>query len=161
MPEEGGDHVAAAARRRRAPADENGELLPFAPFAFYSGHANVDKERVRAICRSNKFTPGEKFMVLWWIGTSPEGMEPVVMTGADIGKEVGMTADAIGRISRKLLKHRILVAVGTFGNSKLYRITPYIAFHGPGYDQREAVKRFNPPDIPGLAPRIREWWEDR
>jgi hypothetical protein len=139
--------------------DENGALVPTAPFAFVDKHANVDKERVRAICRSKAFTPGEKFLVLWWIGASPPGMEAVQMTGAAIGAEVGMTGDAIGRITRKLAKHRILVQTGKLGNIKLYRVSPYIAYHGSGIEQREAVRHWNPPDIPGFTDPVREQWE--
>jgi hypothetical protein len=118
------------------------------PYAFQGAHAQVDKERVEAITESTAFTPAEKFFVLWWIGASPAGMEPLHLTGADIAKRVGMKPDSVGRINRKLARHRILIKLDTIGNYPLYRISPYIAYHGTGAEQREAVKRFNPPDIP-------------
>lgn len=141
--------------------EQTGEIpeVPYAPYAFVDKHTQVDKARVTAITESKSFTPAEKFLVLWWIGASPEGMEPLRATGADIGKKVGMTADAVGRINRKLANHRILLRRGKIGNYPLYRITPYIAYHGTGYEQRQAVKDFNPPEIPGLTVPVREQWE--
>jgi hypothetical protein len=136
-----------------------GEVIPSAPYAFSGKHTQVDKSRVEAIAESKAFTPAEKFLVLWWIGVSPEGMEPLRATGVDIGKRVGMTADAVGRINRKLAKSRILIVRGKIGNYKLYRITPYISFHGTGIEQREAVKSCNPPEIPGLATSTPARWE--
>lgn len=125
-----------------------GEVIPRAPYAFKGPHAQVDKERVEAITESRAFTPAEKFLVLWWIGVSPGGMEPLKATGVDIARRVGMTPDAVGRINRNLARHRILIRCGRIGNYTLYRISPYIAYHGSGIDQREAVRGINPPDIP-------------
>jgi DNA-binding Lrp family transcriptional regulator len=42
-------------------------------------------------------------------------MAPLRATGADIAKKVGMTADAVGKINRKLLKRRILIERGRVG----------------------------------------------
>ena len=94
--------------RRLVDAD-TGEAIPYAPYAFTGDHVQVDKARVAAITESKDFTPSQKFMVLWWIGLSPQGMAPLRATGADIAKKVGMTADAVGKINRKLLKQRVLV----------------------------------------------------
>ncbi len=146
------------AARRIVNAD-TGEPIPYAPYAFVGKHTQVDKTRVEAITESCSFTPSQKFLVLWWIGVSPEGMEPLRATGADIGRRVGMTADAVGKINRKLVKHRILVIRGRIGNYKLYRISPYISFHGTGIEQREAVKTCNPPDIPGFDDSTPARWE--
>lgn len=137
------------AARRLVDAD-TGEAVPYAPYAFSGDHVQVDKDRVRAITASTTFTPSQKFLVLWWIGISPAGMEPLRWTGADIAGEVGMTRDAVGKINRALLKRRILLERGRIGRYPLYRISPYIAYHGPGIEQREAIKTCNPPDIPGF-----------
>jgi hypothetical protein len=135
--------------RRLLDAD-TGELVPYAPYAFSGRHVQVDKARVAAITESRAFTPSQKFLVLWWIGVSPEGIDPLRATGADIAKQVGMSTDAVGKINRKLAKHRILIVRGRIGNYNFYRISPYIAFHGTGIEQREAIKICNPPDIPGF-----------
>ncbi|MFB9523098.1 MarR family transcriptional regulator [Streptomyces cremeus] len=100
------------------------EAVPYVPYAFSGDHIQVDKARIEAITESREFTPSQKFLVLWWIGISPAGMEPLRATGADIGKRVGMTGDAVGKINRKLLKRRILIERGRIGNYKLYRISP-------------------------------------
>ncbi|MBE8478418.1 MarR family transcriptional regulator [Streptomyces sp. 3R004] len=149
----------ASARSVRRVVDEFGNDVPTAPYAYSGWHATVDKERVRAITRkSSGFTPAEKFMVLWFIGASPPGMDPVHRTGKDIAEEVGMTPDALARIMKKLARHRLIVETGKLGRIKLYRISPYIAFHGSGLEQREAVRDWNPPDIPGwTAPGPRGW----
>lgn len=86
-------------------------------------------------------------------------MDPLRATGADIAKKVGMSADAVGKINRKLAKHRILIVRGRIGNYNFYRISPYIAFHGTGLEQREAVKTCNPPDIPGFDATTLARWE--
>ncbi|MFD6294339.1 MarR family transcriptional regulator [Streptomyces sp. NPDC060235] len=135
--------------RRLVDAD-TGEPVVSAPYAFSGRHTQVDKARVEAITESKAFTPSQKFLVLWWIGVSPEGLEPLRATGADIARRVGMSPDAVGKINRKLAKHRILIVRGKIGNYSFYRISPYIAFHGTGIEQREAVKTCNPPDIPGF-----------
>lgn len=144
--------------RRLVDAD-TGEAIPYAPYAFSGEHIQVDKARVEAITESKEFTPSQKYMVLWWIGVSPQGMAPLRATGADIAKKVGMTADAVGKINRKLLKRRILIERGRIGNYRLYRISPYIAFHGTGIEQREAIKTCNPPDIPGFDNTTPWRWE--
>lgn len=136
-----------------------GEVVATAPYAFMGAHAQVDKRRVEAITESKAFTPAEKFLVLWWIGVSPPGMEPLRLSGADIGLRVGMSRDAVGRINRKLAKHRIIIARDKIAGITLYRITPYIAFHGTGLEQREAIKLCNPPDIPGLSETTPTRWE--
>ncbi|WP_189828241.1 MarR family transcriptional regulator [Streptomyces finlayi] len=138
---------------------DTGEAAPYAPYAFSGDHIQVDKAWVEAITESREFTPSQKFLVLWWIGISPLGMEPLRATGADIGKRVGMTGDAVGKINRKLLKRRILIERGRIGNYKLYRIGPYIAFHGTGIEQREAIKSCRPPDIPGFGNTNPSHWE--
>lgn len=144
--------------RRLVDAD-TGEAIPYAPYAFAGDHIQVDKARVEAITVSKDFTPSQKYLVLWWIGVSPEGMAPLRATGADIAKKVGMTADAVGKINRNLLKRRILIERGRIGNYRLYRISPYIAFHGTGIAQREAIKTCNPPDIPGFDNTTPRRWE--
>ncbi|GAP52374.1 MarR family transcriptional regulator [Streptomyces azureus] len=144
---------------RRLVDAETGEAIPHAPYAFSGRHTQVDKARVEAITESKAFTPSQKFLVLWWIGVSPEGMEPLRATGADIAKRVGMSTDAVGKINRKLAKHRILIVRGRIGNYNFYRISPYIAFHGTGLEQREAVKTCNPPDIPGFNENVPARWE--
>jgi hypothetical protein len=136
---------------RRLVDSATGEIVLTAPYAFLGGHSQVDERRVEAISESRAFTPAQKFLVLWWIGASPAGLEPLHATGTDIAKRVGMSPDAVGRINRKLAKHRILIALDKIGNYKLYRISPYIAFHGTGIEQRDAVKLWNPPIIPGLT----------
>lgn len=144
---------------RRLVDEQTGEVIHYAPYAFVGKHTQVDKARVEAITESKAFTPSQKFLVLWWIGVSPEGMAPLRATGADIAQRVGMTPDAVGKINRKLYTHRILVVRGRIGNYKLYRITPYIAFHGTGAEQREAVKTCNPPNIPGFDELTPARWE--
>ncbi|MER6693375.1 MarR family transcriptional regulator [Streptomyces minutiscleroticus] len=146
------------AARRLVDAD-TGEVVPYVPYAFSGRHTQVDKARVEAITVSTAFTPSQKFLVLWWIGVSPEGLEPLRATGADIAKRVGMSADAVGKINRKLAKHRILIVRGRIGNYNFYRISPYISFHGTGAEQREAVKTCNPPDIPGFDDNTPARWE--
>lgn len=63
------------------------------------------------------------------------------------------------RSNRKLLKRRILIEHGRIGNYRLSRISPYIAFHGPGIEQREAIMTCNPPDIPGFDNTVPSPWE--
>ncbi|MEZ0095296.1 MarR family transcriptional regulator [Streptacidiphilus sp. EB129] len=152
--------MTSSARRGRVLVDEDGVLVPTTPYAFSGRHASVDKRRVRAICASKQFSPAEKFLVLWFIGATPEGGLPVNKTGKDIADEVGMTADAVNRMLRKLAKHRILNKTGAIGNISMYSISPYIAYHGSGHDQSRAVKNWNPPEIPGFTDvPLHQAWE--
>ncbi|MEY9878190.1 hypothetical protein ABH931_007717 [Streptacidiphilus sp. MAP12-33] len=149
------------ARALRRVVDEVGNTVPTAPYLYSGWHTTADKRRVRAICSSKAFTPAEKFLVLWFIGSTPPGMMPVNMTATAIAEEVGMTADSVSRMLRKLAKHRIIVNTGQIGRIRMYSISPYIAFHGPGIEQREAVKSWNPPDIPGWTDTpAHERWEE-
>ncbi|MFE3186252.1 hypothetical protein ACFXKR_36120 [Streptomyces violascens] len=68
------------------------------------------------------------------------------MTGADIAKELGMSPDSLGRTVKFLKKHRLLVEAGGIGRTTFYRTTPYLAFIGTGFEHREAVKEWNPPE---------------
>jgi hypothetical protein len=91
----------------------------------------------------------------------PVPYAPYAFSGrhTQVDKRVGMSTDAVGKINRKLAKHRILVIRGRIGNYNFYRISPYIAFHGTGIEQREAVKTCNPPDIPGFDDNVPARWE--
>lgn len=123
------------------------------PYAYSGWHTTADKRRVRALCTSREFTPAEKLLVLWFIAATPPGMAPVHMTATAIAGEVNMTPDSVGRMLRKLTRHRIILKTGTIGRVSMYSISPYIAYHGSGPDQRAAVQSCGPPDIPGDTPR--------
>jgi hypothetical protein len=99
--------------------------------------------------------------VLWFIASSPLAVAPVHMTATAIADEVGMAPDSVSRMLRELARHRVIVKTGQVGRFSLYSVSPCIAFHGPGLEQREAVKSWNPPDIPGWSDMpARERWED-
>jgi hypothetical protein len=143
--------------------DRNGELIPTAPYSFAGrNHAAVDMARVQAICApESKFTRGEKTIVMWYIGNSPPGMDPVAKTGADIARANSLDPDTYGKMIKKLNRMRIVLSVGKLGRTTFYRISPYIAFCGSGLEQREAIKAWNPPEIPGLTDKLSEQrWQE-
>ncbi|MFJ9457731.1 hypothetical protein ACIRST_21935 [Kitasatospora sp. NPDC101447] len=72
-------------------------------------------------------------------------------TVADIGKVLGFSPDALTRMTRKLVKDRLLRKSGSIGRSPFYEITPCLVFRGSGYEHREALKGWNLPHIKGLT----------
>ena len=143
--------------------DRNGELIPTAPYVFAGRHhAALDMTRIQAICDpESKFTRGEKTVVMWYIGNSPPGMGPVTKTGAAIARANGLDPDTYGKMIKKLNGMRIVLNVGSLGRTTFYRISPYIAFCGSGLEQREAIKAWNPPEIPGLESKLStERWQE-
>ncbi|WP_443055973.1 hypothetical protein [Streptomyces sp. IBSBF 3136] len=92
--------------------------------------------------------------------TSAERAEGIGAVGVGAsGARGARTPSGWPSSGRKLVKHRILIVRGRVGNYNFYRISPYIAFHGTGLEQREAVKTCNPPDIPGFDDNVPARWE--
>jgi hypothetical protein len=143
--------------------DRNGEPIPSAPYLFAGRHhAALDLTRIQAICApESTFTRGEKNVVMWFIGNSPPGLDPVARTGAEIARENSLDPDTYGKMVKKLHRMRIVVKRGGLGRTTFYRISPYIAFCGSGLEQREAIKAWNPPEIPGLTNKLSdERWQE-
>lgn len=163
-------HVAEPGRRMAHSAkqpDREGNGPPRTRFGYMGGYSTVDNTRLEALAaviQPDK-KPGEKepdekeskpltdrqFRVLaWYIGASPGPDEPVMKTTADIAERLGTSPDALGRIVRELVRRRLLLHAGEFGRQRFYRVTPYLTHQGSSAEQREAIRGFNPPDIPGL-----------
>ncbi|MFF9901199.1 MarR family transcriptional regulator [Streptomyces longispororuber] len=123
-------------------------------YAFDGPHINVEIRRNRALASAASGLTDREYRVLsWYRYATEEAQGPVMMTGADIAKELGMSADALGRVVRTLKKNRLLVEAGGIGRTTFYRTTPHLAFIGSGYEHREAVKDWNPPELNVREPR--------
>jgi hypothetical protein len=150
--------LAANNRRGRRVVDNEGNPVPTAPYAFAGPHTNLDVVRFGAIMSdTSKFTKPEKLITAWFIANSPAGMEPVYKTAVDISADIKMDSDTYGKAIRVLKNRRVVIPVGKIGRTALYRISPYISFIGSGLEQREAIKAWNPPSIPGLEVNESTW----
>jgi len=150
--------VRHAAARRPDPGDE-----PSARFSYGGSYATTSDRYLKAITGPNSaFTDKECRVVTWFIAASPGPVPatngaPADLTPAvrqsvtDLAVELGANANALGRIIRHLAAHRILVEAERVGRTPLYRVSPYISYKGKAYEQREAIKRWNPPYVPGLV----------
>lgn len=143
--------MAQAARKILALVDEGtGEIeeVERAPYAFGGPHINVGIRRGRMLASAASGLTDREFRVLvWYWFATEESQGPVMMTGADIAKELKMSPDTLGRTVKALHKNRLLLASGGIGRTTFYRCTPYLAFIGSGFEHREAVKDWNPPEV--------------
>ncbi|MGW0033101.1 MarR family transcriptional regulator [Streptomyces sp. NPDC003314] len=135
---------------------ETGEVeeLPRAPYAFDGPHINVGILKGRELASAASGLTDREFRVaVWYWFATEEAQGAVQRTQAEIAVELGMSADALGRVVRVLKKSRILLESGGVGRTKFYRCTPYLAFIGSGFAHREAVKDWNPPETQVRKPR--------
>lgn len=142
--------MAQAARKYLALIDEGtGEIeeVERAAYAFGGPHINVGIRRGRALASAASGLTDREYRVLtWYWFATEESQGPVMMTGADIAKEMNMSPDTLSRTVKALHKARLLLASGGIGRTTFYRCTPYLAFIGSGMEHREAVKDWNPPE---------------
>ncbi|GAB2717552.1 hypothetical protein [Kitasatospora kifunensis] len=135
---------------------------PTARFLYGGSYATTSDRYVRAInSAASGFTDKETRVVSWYISVSPGPVPPtngapadlapgVTMTAVAMAAEMGVNANALGRILRHLHWHRILVETHRVGRIVIYRISPYISCKGTAAEQRQAITRWNPPHVPGL-----------
>ncbi|MET9725485.1 MarR family transcriptional regulator [Streptomyces zaomyceticus] len=138
---------------------ETGEVkeLPRAPYAFDGQHINVGIRKGRELASGASGLTDREFRVaVWYWFATEESQGAVQRTQSEIAVELGMSADALGRVIKVLNKSRILLEDGGVGRTKFYRCTPYLAFIGSGFAHREAVKDWNPPQTKVRAPRSRQ-----
>ncbi|WP_240958267.1 MULTISPECIES: MarR family transcriptional regulator [Streptomyces] len=130
------------------------EELPRTPYAFDGPHVNVGITRGREMASARSGLTDREFRVaVWYWFATEESQGPVMKTQAEIAEELGMSADALGRVMKVLRKARIVVETGGVGRTKFYRCTPYLAFIGTGFAHRDAVKDWNPPNLQVRPPR--------
>lgn len=135
--------------------DDGHRSAPQTRFGYIGSYSTVDNERLEALAAVPKKDGGltdREFRILqWFVGATPGFDQPVMKTTAYIAERNGMTSDALGRIIRTLVKRRLLFFAEEFGRQKFYKVTPYLASQGSSAEQREAIRAYNPPDIPGLT----------
>ncbi|MFF2548339.1 hypothetical protein ACFVUY_38080 [Kitasatospora sp. NPDC058063] len=136
---------------------------PVARFLYGGSYSTASDLYLKAITGAgSKFTDKECRTLAWFIGASPGPVPPTNGAPADlappvpaavskIAADLGANANAFGRIVRHLASHRILVEADKIGRTPLYRVTPYISYKGTAYEQREAIKRWKPPIVPGVS----------
>lgn len=127
---------------------------PRTRFGYIGGYSTVDNERLEALAavpnEDGGLTDREFRIFMWFVGATPCPGEPVMKTTAYIGKRTGTSPDALGRIVRKLVSRRLLFLADEFGRQRFYKVSPYFASQLTSAEQREAIRAYNPPDIPGL-----------
>ncbi|WP_328335876.1 MULTISPECIES: helix-turn-helix domain-containing protein [unclassified Streptomyces] len=133
---------------------EEAPEVPRAPYAFDGPHINVGIRRGRELASAASGLTDREFRVLVWYWFATEEVQGAVMlTAADVAKELGMSADTLGRTVKVLKKARLLLEAGGLGRTTFYRCTPHLAFIGTGFAHREAVKDWNPPESTVREPR--------
>jgi hypothetical protein len=133
--------------RRQA---EDGEVVPFAPYAYGGAHSSMSQSRMLAIVTSSKeFTDAEVRVILWFILNSPGHGVAVRKTAKQIAADLGMTPEGYSRICTRLRKRRVLLERDKVGVTRFYAVSPYLGGRGSGAEQREAVAACNPPELPG------------
>ncbi|WP_420082792.1 winged helix-turn-helix domain-containing protein (plasmid) [Streptomyces sp. JL4002] len=135
------------------------EELPRAPYAFGGPHINVGIRRGRQLACADSGLSDREFRVLVWYWFATEECQAAVqMTGVAIAAELGMSPDALSKTVKVLKAARLLVESGGLGRTKFYRTSPYLAFIGSGFEHREAVSDWNPPEmsIPNPSERRRK-----
>ncbi|CAL9656253.1 winged helix-turn-helix domain-containing protein [Streptomyces sp. enrichment culture] len=148
-----------AARKVLAWVDrDTGEVeeVPRTPYAFDGPHVNVGIRRGRQmLSAASGLTDKEVRVAVWYWFASEESQGAVMLTQAEIAEELGMSADALGRVIKVLRQARLVVEAGSVGRTTFYRATPYMAFLGAAFAHREAVKDWNPPELKVRQPRDR------
>ncbi|MGW6709029.1 MarR family transcriptional regulator [Streptomyces sp. NPDC054956] len=132
------------------------EEVPRAPYAFGGPHINVGIRRGRRLASADSGLSDREFRVLvWYWFATEERQGPVQMTGVAVAAELGMTPGALSKTIKVLKEARLLVEAGGIGRTTFYRTTPYLAFIGTGFEHREAVSEWNPPEMSIPKPRDR------
>ncbi|MEU8764285.1 MarR family transcriptional regulator [Streptomyces sp. NPDC048659] len=130
--------------------------LPRAPYAFDGQHINVGIRKGRELASADSGLTDREFRVaVWYWFATEEALGAIRRTQAEIAVELGMSADALGRVIKVLKSARILLEDGSVGRTKFYRCTPHLAFIGSGFEHREAVKTRNPPETNIRTPKPR------
>ncbi|MET9854605.1 MarR family transcriptional regulator [Streptomyces sp. NPDC006450] len=133
------------------------EEVPRAPYAFDGPHINVGIRRGRQLASGASGLSDREFRVLvWYWFATEERQGPVQMTGVAVASELDMSPDALSRAIKVLKGARLLVESGGIGRTTFYRTTPYLAFIGTGFEHREAVSDWNPPEMRIPKPGDRE-----
>lgn len=133
--------------RRQA---DDGDVVPFAPYAYGGAHSSMSQSRMLAIVTSSReFTDAEVRVIIWFILNSPGHGLAVRKTAKQIAADLGMTPEGYSRICTRLRKRRILLERDKVGATRFYAISPYLGGRGSGLEQREAVAGCNPPVLPG------------
>ncbi|MEV7415165.1 MarR family transcriptional regulator [Streptomyces sp. NPDC089919] len=130
---------------------EPGGQRPTAPYAYGGRHSTLSQTYVGAFLECPSFTAADKQVACWYLTQSTGHGEPVEETQARIAERLGLNAKALQKIVAKLTAHRILGARGSVGRTRFYAVNPFLGGHGPGRQQREVIKAWRPPVIPGFC----------
>ncbi|MFD5437362.1 hypothetical protein ACFWJ4_35100 [Kitasatospora sp. NPDC127067] len=136
-----------AARARRFDAD--GNAVPQTRFGYEAGYSTIDNKRMNGIAEGvEALTDRECRVLIWFVANMPGPDEPVEMLVPDIAKRLKMDSKALKRHIDKLAGMRLLLPGKTLGRYTFWKATPYLCSQGGAAEQREAIKAWNPPEIP-------------
>lgn len=83
-------------------------------------------------------------------GEGEEELPYLEMSAKEVAEDIGMNADAVSRIIRKLRKADLLLVTKRVGRSLFYRASPHVIFRGTGAQQQEQASRYKLPTVPGM-----------
>jgi hypothetical protein len=137
--------VAARAQR----FDAEGRAVPQTRFGYEDGYSTIDNKRMSGIAEGvEALTDRECRVLIWFVANMPGPDQPVEMMVPDIAKRLKMGAKTLKRHIDKLAKMRLLLPGKTLGRYTFWKASPYLCFQAGAAEQREAIKAWNPPEIP-------------
>lgn len=136
-----------AARAQRFDAD--GNAVPKVRFGYEAGYSTIDNTRMNGIAEGvEALTDRECRVLIWFIANMPGPDSPVEMLVPDIAKRLKMEPKTLKRHIDKLTRMRLLLPGKTLGRYTFWKVTPYLCSQAGAAEQREAIKAWNPPQIP-------------
>ncbi|MGW2547255.1 helix-turn-helix transcriptional regulator [Kitasatospora sp. NPDC001574] len=153
----------AAARAKRF--DGDGNALPQTRFGYAGGYSTVDNERMNGIAEGvEALTDRECRVLLWFVANTPGADLPVEKPVPEIARRLKMDPKSLKRHIEKLEGMRLLRPGKVLGRYTFWKVTPYLCFQAGAAEQREALKAWNPPEIPAWVepqPKTRKTRSDK
>ncbi|XIG72906.1 transcriptional regulator (plasmid) [Streptomyces sp. SGAir0957] len=117
-------------------------------------HANVGKELMALVWQKGSgYDQNDRDVYAFFIAHSPEGDDPLRMTSKEIGTELGIRPQTVGKSITKLNQGGLLLKAETVGRMNFYRVNPRAAYDGSAVDQLEATKTARHPMVPASGTR--------
>ncbi|MEU8926583.1 helix-turn-helix domain-containing protein [Kitasatospora sp. NPDC048545] len=133
--------------------DAEGNVVPTTNFGYAGSYSTVDNSRMNGIAEAvETITDREARVLIWWLANTPGPDMHVELTITEIAARLKMDPKALSRNVAKLNKLRLLLHVKTIGRNRFFRVTPYLTHQGSAFEQRTAIRDWNPPEIPAYVP---------
>ncbi|WP_329572875.1 hypothetical protein [Kitasatospora sp. NBC_01266] len=137
----------AGSRAQRFDAD--GNAVRQTHFGYAGSYSTVDNTRMNGIAEGvEALTDRECRVLLWFVANMPGPDLPVEKSGPEIARRLKMDPKVLKRHVDKLSGMRLLLPGKTIGRYTFWKVTPYLCSQAGAAEQRDAIKAWNPPEIP-------------